>query len=157
MPNLPTQGGAGARVSVSVCVAVAVSSGGGGGVLSSHTGLRAKAWCLLTIHAEASLLLYSYLSLLPSHIPVSSSEARDSHSSRVPPPLQQGVANRTQSRLRLTPSVPNLVGSAWHKVKQSVVGGFRTDFTFRIILDEDQAVPGRGLHSSTSRRNLSRV
>jgi len=52
------------------------------------------------------------------------------------------VANRTQSWLRLTPSVPNLVGSAWHRTKQAVVGGFTTDFTFRIILDRDQAIPG---------------
>lgn len=68
----------------------------------------------------------------------------------LPPPLPaclahpsaQGVANRTQSWLRLTPSVPNLVGSAWHRTKQAVAGGFRTDFTFRIILDDDQAIPG---------------
>ena len=52
------------------------------------------------------------------------------------------MTNRTQSWLRLTPSVPNVVGSAWHTTKQSVIGGFRTDFTLRIILDEDQAVPG---------------
>lgn len=59
-----------------------------------------------------------------------------------PPLPPQGVANRTRSWLRLTPSVPNLVGSAWHGTKQAVVGGFRTDFSFRIILDEDQALPG---------------
>ena len=54
----------------------------------------------------------------------------------------QGVANRTQTWLRLTPSVPNLVGSAWHATKQAVQGGFRADFSFRIVLDPDQALPG---------------
>ena len=54
----------------------------------------------------------------------------------------QGVANRTQSWLRLTPAVPNLVASAWHQTKQSVVGGFRTDFSMRVVPDEGQLVPG---------------
>ena len=38
--------------------------------------------------------------------------------------------------------MPNLVGSAWHTNKQAVVGGFRSDFTFRMLPDDDQAVPG---------------
>lgn len=54
----------------------------------------------------------------------------------------QGVAKRTQSRLRLTPAVPNLVASVWHDVKQSVVGGFRTDFSMRVVPDEGQETPG---------------
>jgi len=55
---------------------------------------------------------------------------------------EQGVSNRTRTWLRLTPSNPGVVGSAWYSTKQSIVGGFRTDFTFRITVDLDPTFPG---------------
>ena len=53
-----------------------------------------------------------------------------------------GACNQTAGRLRLTPSRPGQTGSAWYGAKQSVVGGFVTDFAFRLSLDADQRHPG---------------
>jgi len=54
----------------------------------------------------------------------------------------QGVSNQTQDWLRLTPSRPGTSGAVWFHSKQTVIGGFSTEFRFRITLDDDQALPG---------------
>ena len=63
----------------------------------------------------------------------------------VPPAIcihVQGVANRSWAKLHLTPSTPGLSGSVWHIDKQSVIGGFSTEFSFRITSNKNDEVPG---------------
>ena len=54
----------------------------------------------------------------------------------------QGVANRSWATLHLTPPRAELSGSVWHRDKQSVVGGFSTEFTFRITPNESSEATG---------------
>jgi hypothetical protein len=46
-------------------------------------------------------------------------------------------AGRSKTVLRLTPAVKFRSGAAWHRVKQPVVEGFETTFTFRLTEQDD--------------------
>jgi hypothetical protein len=46
-------------------------------------------------------------------------------------------AGRSKSVLRLTPAIKFRAGAAWHRVKQSVLEGFDTTFTFRFTEQDD--------------------